>query len=105
MYFVILGFLFILPKHKHTSCVKLFLFLLKKFLLLLLMFGKQNKAKSQDGKLGSALISLLMFAMAVHQKTLFIIWSLKVLMFDTSLDILALLFCLSWLYHKMHHTA
>lgn len=59
MYFVIWGFLFILPKHKHTSCVKLFLFLLKKFLLLLLMFGKQNKAKSQDGKLGSGLIKFI----------------------------------------------
>jgi len=35
----------------------------------------------------------------------FITWLLKVLMFDTSVDILALLFCLSWLYHKMHHTA
>lgn len=35
----------------------------------------------------------------------FIIQLLKVLIFDTGVDISALLLCLSWLYHKMHHSS
>lgn len=35
----------------------------------------------------------------------FVIRLLKVLTFDTSVDISALRFCLSWFYHKMRHSS
>lgn len=65
---------------------------------ILLLFGKQNrKARWKTWIRSKKFINIHHDCMS--ESSNFIIWLLKVLMFGNGVGILALLFCLSWLYH------